>query len=118
MATTHRNETAASQSELAVVEKAQPASQHQFESISFSNISRLVTGGDHGAEIEDQAYAPWSCMCPKTSLFHHHHLRVVLHGVVGHTISELKCTKQPVTAVFDAVQGALNSNYTQNRKLK
>ena len=118
MATTHQNETVATQSEFAVVEKARLPSQPQFESISFLKISRRITGSnavERKTEIQDQVEVPWSCIWPEISPIHHH---CRLHGVVGHAISKFGCTKQLVTAVFDTLQGALDLTYALYRTLR
>ena len=70
------------------------------------NIPDHVAGSDvPGGKTRTQEFlgAKWLCVKPIVSPFQHYGL---LHGVVGHPLSEFNCTKQLVNAVFNALQGA------------
>jgi hypothetical protein len=77
------------------------------------NIPEHVAGGDvDGGRTETQELldAPWLCVRPRISPYQHYRL---VHRIVGRPLFKFECTKQLVTAVFDAVQGACTSGYTQ-----
>ena len=77
------------------------------------NIPEHVAGGDvDGGRTQTQELvdAPWLCVRPRISPYQHYRL---VHGVVGRALCTFECTKQLVTAVFDALQGALNLNFIE-----
>jgi hypothetical protein len=75
------------------------------------NIPEHVAGGDvDGGRTETQELvdAPWLCVRPRISPYQHYRL---VHRIVGRPLFKFECTKQLVTAVFDAVQGTCASGY-------
>ena len=77
------------------------------------NIPEHVAGGDvDGGRTQTQELvdAPWLCVRPRISPYQHYRL---VHRIVGRPLFKFECTRQLVTAVFDALQGALALSYTQ-----
>ena len=71
------------------------------------NIPEHVAGGDvDGGRTQTQDFldAPWLCVKPRIPP--HQHYRLV-HRIVGRALFKFECTKQLVTAVFDALKGTL-----------
>ena len=70
------------------------------------NIPEHVAGGDvHGGRTTTQEFvdAAWLCVRPRISPYQHYRL---VHGIIGRALFKFECTKQLVTAVFDALEGA------------
>ena len=70
------------------------------------NIPEHVAGGDVDGgrtQARDFSNAPWLCVKPRISPYQHYRL---VHRVVGRVLFKFECTKQLVTAVFDALNGA------------
>ncbi|KAF8447201.1 hypothetical protein L210DRAFT_3641170 [Boletus edulis BED1] len=68
------------------------------------NIPKLVAGGDvegGRTQTRELVNAPWLCVNPRISLYQHYRL---VHGIVGRPLFKFECTKQLLTAVFDALQ--------------
>ncbi|KAI9567163.1 hypothetical protein HD554DRAFT_2024342 [Boletus coccyginus] len=68
------------------------------------NIPAHVAGGDvDGGRTQTQelADAPWLCVRPRISPYQHYRL---VHRIVGRPLFKFECTKQLVTAVFNALQ--------------
>ncbi|KAI9461379.1 hypothetical protein HD554DRAFT_2223615 [Boletus coccyginus] len=68
------------------------------------NIPEHVAGGDvNGGRTTTQEFvgAPWLCVRPRISPYQHYRL---VHGIVGRALFKFECTKQLVTAVFDALE--------------
>ena len=77
------------------------------------NIPEHVAGGDvDGGRTQTQELvdALWLCVRPRISPYQHYRL---VHGIVGRAFYKFQCTKQLVTAVFDALQGALTLSSIQ-----
>ena len=77
------------------------------------NIPEHVAGGDvEGGKTRTQEFvgAVWLCVKPRISPFQHYRL---IHGIVGRVLFKFECTKQLVTAVLDALKGALTLTYVQ-----
>ena len=77
------------------------------------NIPEHVAGGDvDGGRTQTQELvdAPWLCVRPRISPYQHYRL---VHRIIGHALFKFECTKQLVTAVFDALQGAHTLSYIQ-----
>jgi len=77
------------------------------------DIPEHVAGGDVDGgrtQTEGLVNAPWLCVRPRISPYQHYRL---VHWIVGRQLFKFECTKQLVTAVFDALQGELISLYTQ-----
>ena len=84
-----------------------------FHSHGTPNIPEHVTGGDvDGGRTQTQELvdAPWLCVRARISPYQHYRL---VHGIVGRPLFKFECTKQLVTAVFDAVEGMCTSAYAQ-----
>ncbi|KAF8554515.1 hypothetical protein OG21DRAFT_1394048, partial [Imleria badia] len=68
------------------------------------NIPEHVAGGDVDGgrtQAQDLVDAPWLCVKPRISPYQHYRL---VHRIVGRPLFKFECTKQLVTAVFDALQ--------------
>ncbi|KAF8553341.1 hypothetical protein OG21DRAFT_1254751 [Imleria badia] len=68
------------------------------------NIPEHVAGGDVGGgrtQAQDLVDAPWLCVKPRISPYQHYRL---VHRIVGRPLFKFECTKQLVTAVFDALK--------------
>ncbi|KAF8555778.1 hypothetical protein OG21DRAFT_810170 [Imleria badia] len=68
------------------------------------NIPEHVAGGDvDGGRTQAQYLvdAPWLCVKPRISPYQHYRL---VHRIVGRPLFKFECTKQLVTAVFDALK--------------
>ena len=77
------------------------------------NIPEHAAGGDvDGGRTQTQELvdAPWLCVRPRISPYQHYRL---VHKIVGRPLFKFECTRQLVTAVFDAVQGTCTSGYAQ-----
>ena len=77
------------------------------------NIPEHVAGGDvDGGRTQTQELvdAAWLCVRPRISPYQHYRL---VHGIVGRALFKFECTKQLVTAVFDALQGTLTLSCIQ-----
>ena len=75
------------------------------------NIPEHVAGGDVDGgrtQARDFSNAPWLCVKPRISPYQHYRL---VHRVVGRVLFKFECTKQLVTAVFDALNGALTPSF-------
>ena len=67
------------------------------------NIPEHVASGDvdsRRTQTQELVDAPWLCVQPRISLYQHYRL---MHGTIGCPLFKFKCTKQLVTAVFNAV---------------
>jgi hypothetical protein len=72
-----------------------------------------VAGGDVDdgrRQTQEFGHAPRLIVRPGISPNQHYRL---VHGIVGRSLLKCECTKQLVTAVFDAVQGACPPKYAQ-----
>ena len=77
------------------------------------NIPEHVAGDDVDGgrtQTQESMDAPWLCVRPRISPYQHYRL---VQGIVGRPLFKFECTKQLVTAVFDAVQGTCASGYAQ-----
>ena len=75
------------------------------------NIPEHVAGGDvEGGRTRTQEFvdAAWLCVKPRISPFQHYWL---VHRIVGRVLFKFECTKQLVTAILDALKGALTLTY-------
>ncbi|KAI9567162.1 hypothetical protein HD554DRAFT_2329373 [Boletus coccyginus] len=64
----------------------------------------IVAGGDVDGgrtQMQELADAPWLCVRPRISPYQHYRL---VHRIVGRPLFKFECTKQLVTAVFNALQ--------------
>ena len=70
------------------------------------NIPEHVAGGDvddSKTRTQEFIHAAWLCVRPRISPFQHYRL---VHVIVGRALFKFECTKQLVTAIFDALQGS------------
>ncbi|KAF8546653.1 hypothetical protein OG21DRAFT_1501900 [Imleria badia] len=68
------------------------------------NIPEHVAGGDVDGgrtQAQDLVDAPWLCVKPRISPYQHYQL---VHRIIGRVLFKFECTKQFVTAVFDALK--------------